>query len=82
MPSHPVDSFEEVLRLEEEDQIGAIATTLFVRDRTGLIIIDKDKDEWLVAARIGVRATEVTIGVKDYLVTTLGDGTIVVLEKK
>lgn len=82
MPSHPVDSFEEVLRLEEVDEIGAIATTLFVRERGGLVILDKVQDDWTVAARIGTAATEVTIGVKDYLVTTLGDGTIVVLEKK
>ncbi len=74
--------FDEVVRLEEEDQIASIATTLFVRERAGLVILDKVASVWTVAARVGTAATEVTIGAKDYLVTTLGDGTIVVLEKK
>lgn len=78
----PAPSFDEVLRLEELDEIAAIATTLFVRDRGGLVILDKVQSVWTVAARVGKASTEVTIGAKDYLVTTLGDGTIVVLEKK
>lgn len=79
----PPPNFDEVLRLDDDREVDAIATTLFVRERRGgLVVIDKVQEEWIVIARIGTRATEVTIGVKDYIVTTLEDGTIVVLEKK